>query len=189
MNRGPHPVVILFVVFLSAPLGAQDINAHLDRFHAFVSPLIGGEWSYHTRMTGPDGKVVFEGTDFRSFEHGMRGRFVIENVYHETEEGVREHAAVQLMGVDLESGRLHLAQYWPWQATRLGDVVAEIRPGDDENSSELRGEARAVGTDYPVIRFECRFTSAERYQCESRTYPEEGQPYSSNTETYTRIRR
>lgn len=162
----------------------QEPDSRLERFHEFFEQFMDSEWSYHTRMTGPDGEVVYEGEDLRTYTFGIRKRFAIENVYQEQDDGTRTHVALSLIGVDQNTGELRLSSFWPWQPTALGEVSIEMRHGSD--GVALIGKGKPAGVDYPRIAFECRFETADLYRCETETISEDGTRYRSNVETFER---
>ena len=72
--------------------------------------MLESEWVYHTRMTGPDGKVAFDGEDSRQYRLGVRGRFLIEDVFRAD----GEHVGIQLYGLNVQTGDIHVPQYWSY---------------------------------------------------------------------------
>ena len=179
------PAAILTSMLAFSPFAlAQDDHPGLDAFQQFFSPFPGHEWLYHTKMTSPDGATIYEGTDVRRYRSGMRGRFVIEDVYSIEDDGSETHVAVQLMGFDVNSGEIRLSAFWPWQAALLGDVTAEIGTGD-HGETFLTGNARPLGKENFVIEFGCGFVDEDIYVCRSMTY-DGAIAYESNVETYTR---
>ena len=166
-------------------VSAQETTPSEQAFRDFFATFVASEWDYHTRMTGPDGETRYETTDIRTYRFGMRNRFVIEDVYASDDGGDRILSGVQLIGLDAESGTLHISQFWPWQPTLLGDVTARIeaagggRPG-------IVGVARPAGQDHPTYNFECEFQSDDVFRCVTEATPETGERYRSNVETFTR---
>ena len=162
---------------------AQESASRKD-FEQFKKLFVGGEWSYQTKMTNSAGEITFEGSDVRIFTTGMRGNYLVENVFN-LENGERIHVAIQLAGFDRNTGRVHLSQFWPWQATKLGDVIADLHH-QPNGLLRLTGTARPVDQDNPVIDINCEFTTKNRYECVAMSTNEHNVTYQSNHETFVR---
>ena len=102
------PLAVLLLIALQQGYAAEPDQ--LSRFQTFFAPLLEGEWVYHTRMTGPDGKVAFDGEDSRQYRLGVRGRFLIEDVFRAD----GEHVGIQLYGLNVQTGDIHVPQYWSY---------------------------------------------------------------------------
>ena len=164
---------------------AQDTNVHKQQFHAFFSPLLEGEWIYHSRMTDEDGDVLFDGTDIRQYSFGVRGNFLIENVFQEDENGGRTHIAIQLIGLDTGTGEVHWSSYWPWQATKIADASGEIQL-EANGAYKLTATARPARQDFPVFSLMCQMENTDAYKCTTSAKASDGTDYTSNVETFTR---
>lgn len=173
---------LLLLICVSNVL-AQENSSRKD-FDQFKKLFVGGEWSYRAKMTNAAGEVTFEGSDVRTFTSGMRGNYLIENVFN-LEGGERIHVAIQLAGFDRNTGLVHLSQFWPWQATKLGDVTARLHTQAD-GLLRLIGTARPADQDHPVIDINCGFTTKNRYECVAMSTNEGDVTYQSNHEIFER---
>ena len=179
-----YPIYIaLAVICQPASAFAQTPEENTRQFHDFFAPFMQGDWNYSTQMTDQNGKTLFEGTDVRRYKFGVRGNFVIEDVYAE-EDGALVHTGLQLIGLNAETGTLHMAAYWPWQATKIGDVDAEFVTQKDGNKG-ISGIARPAGQKFPRLNFDCSYLPDNRFHCTTLTTNEDGQSYISNQEIFS----
>ncbi len=185
MNHRNKILIATVCCTFSFNASAQDIDAATKKFHDFFAPFLGGDWNYHTHMTDAQGDTVYEGTDIRRYRPGVRGRFVIENVFAESDTGELTHIGIQMIGLDADTGNIHISAFWPWQATMLGDVVATIGKQAD-GSNGISGIARAVGQTFPELRFNCSYLDNDELHCRTITTTEDGKSFQSNVETFTR---
>ena len=181
-------IAVAYLALATNPAAQEErtgISEHQREFQDFFRTLTTSGWTYHTRMTGPDGKTQFEGEDFRTYRFGVRGRFVIEDVYHVNEDGECTHAGIQLVGVDADTGQLNISQFWSWQPTILGDVGARL-VDDGSGTRRLTGIARPAGLPHPTLSFECAFQNDDLLRCVTDTETEDGVRFRSNVETFSR---
>jgi hypothetical protein len=174
-------IALLLTLLVGSSASAAEDS---DLFHRFADQFVGSDWDYHTRMMSAAKDVTFDGSDIRSFRYGMRGNFLIADVYAE-ENGQRTHVAVELAGWDRQQERLQLAQYWPWQASRLGDVRAKLRV-QSSGAIGLNATARPAGQDFPRLDIACEMLDADTYRCETQTTTKSGETFLSNVETSRR---
>ena len=167
-----------FNVFVQTP------EENTRQFHEFFAPFMEGDWNYCTHMTDLNGKTLFEGTDVRRFAFGVRKQFVIENVYAE-EEGELVHAGLQLIGLNADAGTLHMAAFWPWQATQLGDVEGKLAKQRDGHAG-ISGVAVPAGQEFPKRRFDCSYLPGDEFHCTTVTTNADGRSYVSNKEVFSR---
>lgn len=184
--RLPRDWAVLLAGLLTATITtAQETSDEVRHFKEFFAAFADSEWTYHTHMTDAAGDTVYEGEDIRSYEFGVRDRFLIENVFGEEPDGSRTHTGIQLIGIDIKTGDINISQFWPWQSTLLGDVGARLEEQDD-GSTRLVGIARPAGQKYPEFKFNCRFEDDGIYRCVTQARTADGNEYQSNVETLRR---
>ena len=168
------------IVMLATMSGASAQSVTPDEvFRSVFDPFIGDDWLFHIEMYGADGQVTFSGVDLRRFQYGVGGAFLIENVHRLEDEA---HIGLQLVGLDRESGTIHLSTFFPWKPTALASVTGRFS-GD----SGVEGTSAAEMPDGSVIkgRFSCRWHE-RRWTCESFVAQSDGSERISDRNYYCR---
>ena len=152
-------LVPLALSIASSVAFAEELTTD-EMFRSVFDRFIGDEWLFHIEMYDAEGNVSFSGVDVRRFEYGIGGAFLIENVYRPEDDA---HIGIQLIGLDRQSGTIHLSTFFPWQATALADVSGRFT-----DSGGVEGRSAATLPDGTKIngRFSCEWQD-DRWACES----------------------
>ena len=157
---------------------AQNVSPD-EIFRSVFDPFIGDDWLFHIEMYDADGQVTFSGVDLRRFQYGVAGAFLIENVYRPEDEA---HIGLQLVGLDRQSGAIHLSTFFPWKPTALASVTARF-----SDESGVEGTSAAEMPDGSAIygRFSCKWLE-RRWTCESFVVQPDGSERISDRNYYCR---
>lgn len=165
---------------------AQDSNpAATEAFHDYFEPFLEGEWLYHIQLRDKDGKVIYEGDDYRTYKLGVSDRFVIEDIYADDEDGNRNHVAIQLIGLNPKAGAVDFSSFWPWSSTSTVKMRATI--SNDDGVKSLKGMGVPAGQHWPRIHLVCTMQSDTSMVCKTEGELEDGTRFDRSDETFSRL--
>ena len=175
---------VLFLFSLGSAAVSDDDPA--VRFNGFTAPLLGKAWTAHVVMKGPDGTVGFDGHDVRKFRRGIGGRFLIEEAYREEADGSLTHIGLMASGLDGKTGTVHVASFWPWQATALPSASGRLMTGT-EGQAKLVLSSTLEPADAPAQHHEtsCGFENTDVFVCVTMSRAGDGDAFESMRATYT----